>query len=158
MHIDFFILLLSNFNLIKMKIGFLLTLWIFSSAIVNAQSKREKELAAIVETFKAALVSGDRIQLENIASEKLSYGHSSGKIEDKAAFVEALASGKSDFIKINLSDQTISITGNTALVRHKLLAETNDNGKTDTKSLGVLLVFQKEKGTWKLLVRQAFKL
>jgi ketosteroid isomerase-like protein len=42
-------------------------------------------------------------------------------------------------------------------VRHTLDADTNDNGKTGTVHLKVLLVWLKEGGEWKLLVRQAVK-
>jgi ketosteroid isomerase-like protein len=80
-------------------------------------------------------------------------------LEDKAAFVEALASGTSDFVTIDLEDQTISVVDNTvALVRHKLHAKTNDNGKPGEAHIGILLVWQKQKGSWKLVARQAYKL
>ena len=136
----------------------LLFLCLLVISVAHAQSKAEKKVESAVEFLKQALVSGDRSSLEEIAATKLSYGHSSGKIEDKAAFVESIASGKSDFVSINLTEQTIDVSGKTALVRHKLSAQTNDNGKAGTVNLGVLLVFQKQKGEWKLLARQAFKL
>ena len=77
---------------------------------------------------------------------------------DKEAFVEALASGKSDFTSITLTDQVIKVTGNTATVRHKLSGETMNNGTTSPINLSVLLVWIKEKGAWKLLARQAVKI
>ena len=87
-----------------------------------------------------------------------SFGHSSGKIENKAEFIEALVSGKSNFNSIEFKDQTISISGSTALVRHKLYAEITDNGKTANIAIGILLVWVKQKGKWRLLGRQAYKL
>lgn len=141
-----------------MKRIYLFLVCVLSFTGVSAQSKYEKQVASTVERLKQALISGDRAQLDDLASENLSYGHSSGKIEDKATFVETLASGKSDFVKIDLIDQTIKVTGKTALVRHKLLADIADGGKPGTVNLGVLLVFHKHRGDWKLLGRQAFKL
>jgi hypothetical protein len=140
----------------KKYLGFLLCLALAGN--VYAQSKDEKEVTAAVETLKKAMLDGKRKDLENITTTELSYGHSNGLIEDKATFVEALASGKSDFVTINLTDQTIKIAGNTALVRHKLTGETNNNGQASNVNLGVLLVWQKQYGQWKLLARQAFKL
>lgn len=132
---------------------------ILSSGLAAQSSTRdEKEVATAVETMRKAMVDGDKSALENIAAADLSYGHSSGKIEDKASFVEAIASGKSDFVSINLAEQTVKVTGNTAIVRHKLTGETNDNNKPGTVNLGVLLVWQKQQGQWKLLARQAVKL
>jgi ketosteroid isomerase-like protein len=124
----------------------------------QAQSKDEKQVAAAVEALKTAMVSGDRSQLEAIAAPNLTYGHSSGLLEDKAAFVEAITSGKSDFVSIELTDQTIQVDDDIALVRHKLAAQTNNSGTPGSVKLGVLLVWKKQDGKWKLLARQAFKL
>ena len=125
---------------------------------VTAQSKDEKQLSMAVETLKKAMIDADRQQLDNITSADLSYGHSSGKIENKAAFIEALTSGASDFITMDLTNQTIKVIGKTALVRHNLTGTTKDNGVPGNPKLGVLLVWQKQKGGWKLLARQAFRL
>lgn len=125
---------------------------------VNAQNSDEKAVATIVETFRQAMINGNKSELELLTASELSYGHSSGVIEDKTAFVESLATGKSDFVTIDLTEQTIKIVNDVALVRHKLFGEINDGNKTNTVKLGVLLIWQKQKGEWKLLARQAFKL
>lgn len=126
--------------------------------VVDAQTKEEKDVAQTVETLKRALISGDEQSLKAITAENLSYGHSSGKIEDKQTFVETLVSGRSDFVSIDLTGQTIQISGNTAIVRHDLSAQTNDSGKPGTVKLGVMLIWQKQHGQWKLLARQAYKI
>ena len=122
-----------------------------------AQSKQNKVTNA-VEFLKQAMVSGNQTDLEKITSESLSYGHSGGKLEDKTAFVKSISSGASDFVSIDLSEQTISLTGKTAIVRHKLAGKINDGGLSSEVKLGVLLVFTKEGKDWKLLARQAYKL
>lgn len=147
-----------NYRHMKRSILFLLAITL-TTTFIFAQSKEEKEVAAAVENLRKALISGEKASLEKIAASELTYGHSSGLIEDKAAFVEALASGKSDFVTIDLTEQTIEvIDGDLALVRHKLQAETNNDGKPGTVNIGILLVWKKQKGEWKLVGRQAFKL
>jgi|SRR5687768_6238396 len=126
--------------------------------VVHAQSKVETGVADAVEKLRKAMIDGNKVELENIVSDKLSYGHSGGHVEGKAEFVEKIVSGKSDFVTIELKDQTINISGKTAVVRHKLNATTNDNGKPGEVHLAILLVFQKEHKQWKLLARQAVKL
>ena len=123
-----------------------------------AQSKEEKEIAAAVETLRLAMISGDQKALEAIAADQLSYGHSSGNVEDKKTFVHTLTSGKSDFVTIDLTDQTITVSGNTAIVRHKLNATNNDGGKPGTVSLVIMTVWQKQHKHWVLLARQAVKI
>lgn len=140
----------------KKFIAFLFILTIFVNVIM-AQSKEEKAVAAAVETLRMAMIDGNKQTLEAIAADQLSYGHSSGKVEDKKTFVTTLTSGKSDFVTIDLSNQTIAVSGETAIVRHKLDATTNDNGQPGTVSLSILTVWQKQKGNWVMLARQAVK-
>jgi ketosteroid isomerase-like protein len=132
----------------------LLSVSFFSSA----QSKHEIAVASAVEQLKAAMISGDKAELENIVADKLSYGHSSGAVDDKKTFVEKIVSGQSDFVTIDLSGQTISVSGKTAIVRHILKAKTNDGGKPGEVNLRVMLVWQKQSGKWKLLARQAVRM
>jgi ketosteroid isomerase-like protein len=142
-----------------MKKTTLLFLFLACFSVKNiAQNKTEQAIATAVETLRKAMIDGDRAALTAIAAEELSYGHSSGLIENKAEFVEKIASGKSDFVKIDIQEQTIKIVGKTAIVRHKMFGDTNDNGKAGNLKLYVLLIFQKQKGDWKLLARQAAKI
>jgi len=141
-----------------MKRTFLFLMLFGGALVMRAQTADQKAVAAAVEILRKAMVDADKAALEKITADALSYGHSSGKIEDKAAFVDAIVSGKSDFKTIELADQSITISENIALVRHKLSGETNNDGQPGTVNLGVLLVWQKQKGQWKLIGRQAFKL
>jgi ketosteroid isomerase-like protein len=111
-----------------------------------------------VETLRKAMVDPTKETLSKLTAEELSYGHSSGKIQDKAQFIEALTSNASDFVSIELTEQTIKLAGNVAIVRHTLSANTNDGGKPGTVKLHILTVWQKQRGQWKLLARQAVKL
>jgi hypothetical protein len=127
-------------------------------SVALAQSKEEKKISAAVDALRQAMLDANQAALDELTSPALTYGHSSGKMEDKAAFIQALVSGNSDFLTMDLTQQTILIQGKTAIVRHNLAAETNDNGKAGTVKLGVMLVWQKDGGKWKLLGRQAFRL
>jgi hypothetical protein len=65
----------------------------------------------------------------------------------------------SAFRRIDLSDQTISLVDNEAIVRHLLTGETvNPAGQVTPVRIGVLQVWQKQGGDWKLLARQAYRL
>jgi len=148
-----------TYNLKKKKMNkFLIVLIIIVSAVhTNAQSKSEKEVAGVVEQLRKAMVDADSAMLQNLTLSKLSYGHSSGHIDDQNAFVKKIITGKSDFVTLEFANQTISINKNVALVRHQLHAKTNDNGVPGEVHLSVLLIWQKLHGQWKLLARQAVK-
>lgn len=123
-----------------------------------AQSIENKEVSLIVETLHQAMINADKASLNQLTADRLSYGHSNGIVESKIEFIENIVSGKSDFVTIDISEQTISITDYVAIVRYQLIASTNNEGKPGNVKLKVLLVFEKEKGVWKLIARQALKL
>jgi len=131
---------------------------ILSTCFAAAQSAEEKKVAEAVEYLRQAMVSANEAALGKITAAELNYGHSSGKVENKTEFIAALTSGRSDFVTIELKEQTIQLTGSIAIVRHKLFAETFNDGVDGTTSLGILLIWQKQKNEWKLLARQAYKL
>ena len=139
------------------KIILLISIPILFISIIYAQSKSEIEVTNTVNQFTKAMIDADSITLDKLTEAKLSYGHSSGWVDDKKSFINKLASGKSDFVTIELTEQTIIISGKIAIVRHELNATTNDNGKSGEVHLKVLLVFKKHRHHWKLLARQAIK-
>jgi len=131
-----------------------------AAGLVLAQTADEKNVAAAVESLRATMVDPDKGKLEALVAPELSYGHSSGKLDDKGSFIESLMTGASDFVSISLQDQTIRIAGTTAIVRHKLVGESADKAKGTTSpiNLNVMTVWQKQGGQWKLLARQAVKI
>ncbi|HMO60994.1 MAG TPA: nuclear transport factor 2 family protein [Ferruginibacter sp.] len=141
----------------KCTFNLLLIVFFLCAAPAKAQHKDEAAVAAAVEQMRLAMINADSLALTILADEQLSYGHSGGAIDDKKDFVGKIVSGRSDFVSITLTDQTIAIAGKTAIVRHKLDAVTNDNGKPGEVKLSIILVWHKHKSAWKLLARQAVK-
>jgi len=132
-------------------------LMLIMSLSVMAQVTEEDQVKSKVEELRVAMVDANKTALEKLTAADLSYGHSGGQIENKKEFIDNIVSGKSDFTKINLANQTIKITGDVAVVRHQLTGETNNDGKPGVLNLSVLLVWQKQSGEWKLIARQAVK-
>lgn len=140
------------------KLIVLSALFLLNFTIINAQSAEETKVLETVEILRKAMIDPNKSFLEKIIHQELSYGHSGGNIETKAMFIEALVSGNSDFKTIDLTEQTVKIVGKTAIVRHKLFAETANKGVPSTAKLNILLIFEKVKGNWVLLARQAAKI
>jgi ketosteroid isomerase-like protein len=128
------------------------------AAVTAAQSGDEAAVAQAVEAFRNAMLKADRSQFEALCADQLSYGHSAGRVETKAQFIDAATSGRSTWKFITLTDQTNQIVGNNAIVRHTLTGETERDGKTNPVKIGVLMVWQKQDGNWRLLARQAVRL
>ncbi|MEP0710585.1 nuclear transport factor 2 family protein [Algoriphagus sp.] len=135
----------------------LLTTALFLS-MTFAFAQADKDLASQVEKLRLALIDPTIANLSELSSVNLSYGHSSGKLENQAQFIDALVSGSSDFVTVEFQGQTIHVEKDIAIVRHKLVADIVDGGTPNSIKIGVMLVWHKEKGQWKLLARQAYKL
>ncbi len=126
------------------------------SNLSSTNVKIEVELA--VKALNEALINPQNAKFENIVTKGLSYGHSSGNIQNKDEFIDDLVNGSFDFQEINISDQTIDVFDQTAIVRHILSAKASNAGEAIEISIGIFLVFQKQNGQWKLRARQAYKL
>jgi membrane glycosyltransferase len=134
-------------------------LFIFASLIlsVNFAIAQKIEVEEAVTKLSKLMVKPDSLALDKLILNNLSYGHSSGKVQTKQEFMHSLLSAESDFLDINLTDQTVVIQNKTALVRHTLNAKTNDKNIPGNVKLYILLIWSKEKEGWKLLGRQAVK-
>lgn len=137
-----------------MKRIVILMFFVLTASITKAQ---QKDVENAVNQLVTLMAAPDSLALDHIVLPQLSYGHSSGKIQNKKEFMHSLLSGESDFVEINISDQSIIIQNKTALVRHTLNAKTNDKNVPGNVKLYILLIWSKEKEGWKLLGRQAVK-
>lgn len=145
----------------------LLATAVFSIAACTQPTKDETgdpaaEKAALekrVNDFTAATKAGSLDSLNDLTSDVLSYGHSNGDIQTKRGFVDSLATKSWKFLELNITDQTIDVHGNTAIVRQKLFG-VHQKGTTEPGklALGVLMVWKKEEGKWVVYTRQGFKL
>ena len=117
------------------------------------------EVQQAVTTFNKAMVDPTVELMETLCAEELTYGHSSGLIQNKAEFIDDIVNGPFDFSSVEAPDQTIYISGNTAIVRHIFLAKAANAGEAIDIRIGNVQVYQKEEdGKLRLLARQAYKL
>lgn len=133
----------------------------FTASIWNFTSNAEfKKVESTVQRLFDSMMKTDNASLLTLLSDDLSYGHSSGIIQNKAEFVEEIMSGKPvKLTEIKAENQTITVSGNVAVVRHIFTAKgINAAGEANTVRIGNCLVWKKEKGAWKLFVRQAYRL
>jgi ketosteroid isomerase-like protein len=140
----------------KLRLCLLVTCLI-SLGITRAQSQN-KEIETSIGNLNAAMISKDKSTLDKLTSDDLSFGHSTAVIQNKSEFLSDVVSGPTIFQKIDISNQTIQVAGDVAIVRNtSSITGTNKAGPLDIE-IGVLMIWKKQNGTWKLLARQGFKL
>lgn len=127
------------------------------AAATGSSASAEQAVAAAAEKLRVAMIDPTPAALTALVADDLSYGHSGGRVDAKDSFIGDLIAGKSDFVTIAITDQTIKVVGNTAIVRHTLTADTNDSGKPGKVQIKILGVWQQQGGQWKLLARQAVR-
>jgi ketosteroid isomerase-like protein len=115
-------------------------------------------VAAAVDALHAALVNADPRALSDLIAPEVSYGHSNGNVQDRAALLAYVEANEMDLVKIETLNQSISLAGFTAIVRRTFAASFVKAGTPGDLKIGNLQIWQKQQGKWKLLARQAYKL
>jgi len=117
----------------------------------------DASVGVAVEAFRVAMQKADAKAFDQLCSKDLSYGHSAGKLENKAEFIANATNGKSTWKTIAFNDVSNKVVGREAISRFMLVGQTESEGKTTDIKIGVLMVWRDEGGHWRLLARQAFK-
>jgi ketosteroid isomerase-like protein len=115
-------------------------------------------LSQAVEELRKAIFAADKTKLAALTADQLSYGHSSAVVQNKAEFIDGVVNRKTTVKTLDFPELKIAVTGDTGVSRHLYVSDSEADGKTTNTKIGVLGVWQKQGGDWKLLARQGYKL
>ena len=124
----------------------------------HAEGGDETGVKDAVEALRKATLAQDKAKLEQLAAGELSYGHSSGVVQNKAEFLDGVMTRKATVKSIEFPELKIGIAGNNAVARHLWVSESEMDGKPTSTKIGILSVWTKQAGSWQLLARQGYKL
>ena len=124
---------------------------------VHAQSA-DMTVKNAVEELRTAWLKQDKAKIESLTAEQLSYSHSDARLEDKAKFIDGVMTRKATFKSLEWPELTVQVVGNNAVVRHLWVSESELEGKVTNTKIGVIQVWQKQDGGWKLLARASWRL
>lgn len=131
---------------------------IFSlSQSATAASTDEAAVTEAMNRLDAAIVARDVKTLQTLTADHLTYGHSSGVVQDKTTFIDKIANGPSHNTRIDLSHISIVVTGDVAVVRNHYSGTVESDGKQNDVDFDVLMTWKKQHGAWILLARQGYK-
>ncbi|MNK92331.1 putative lumazine-binding protein [compost metagenome] len=139
---------------VKVLIGFLC---LFSGYVAAASSSPDNDVAQAVDHLTDAMLHKNITQLQTLTANNLTYGHSSGKIQNKKEFIADIETGKSAFKTLEMQNQTITVSGDVALVRHHFSAQALKGTEVVPTEIENFQIWQKQDGKWLLVGRQAFK-
>ena len=137
-----------------------LALGLLAAVSAFALSAEEETVAKRVEAFRTAQIVQDAKALDELTAAELSYSHSDARVEDKATFIKNATSGRTKTLSLQYKYPTIRVVGDVAVVRFHWIGESEvvADGKKSSTNLHILMNWQKQAGTWKLLTRASTKL
>ena len=131
---------------------------LFLRRAADAQGPDEGAVTEAVEILRKGILEADKAKLDQVAAPQISYGHSDGRVQTKAEFIEGVLTRKQTVKSLAFPELKIAVVGNAAIARHIYLSDSELDGKLTTTKIGALQVWQKQDGAWKLIARQGFRL
>lgn len=130
------------------------------NATAFAQNSKEAAVWSSVEKLTDAIFGKrDSALLVKLVDENVTYAHSNGNVENKAQMIQAAMGNRGSYKNIQIERGTINIDGKTAVLRHNLRGASVDvRGTESPLDLGILQVWKKKWGKWKIVGRQAVRI
>lgn len=142
----------------------LLTLFPFVAIVAQNQtvaSLGKKEAAVwnkVVALNNLVFGTKDSVGIANLVSNNVHYGHSGGNIEQKNEMVHKASISPTQYKNLEHELISLKMLGKTAVVRYVFKARSIEKGVETPLHLGIIQVWQNERGNWQLVERQAVKL
>jgi len=125
-------------------------LWVLPLGAATNDPKAEKEILAVMETYKEAMIHNDVATLDKLLSDDLAFTHSHGEFQNKAAVLKSSAPPQ-HILKMEFTNTVVSIYGKTALVKGRVDLWHPDS----VVHMDVLHVWINGAKGWQLVARQA---
>jgi len=145
---------MTNFTIVSFKA----LIYLFLSGSITVQSPDEEQLSRSIEQLRIVMMQPDSAVLASLVSNDLEYVHSSGTVRDKKGFINEFMKRQTNVTNVVFSNQTVKLSGDIAIVRHRMVADAHNPGYPPLIDIIVMMVWKKEAGKWKMLARQAAKL
>ncbi len=137
---------------------------ILAFSLIFGQMALAQNTQEIIETLERkrfeAQVSKDFDFLEKVFADDLVYTHSSGKQDNKQAYIQSIKDGKSVYDKIDVQELNVRVYGKAAVVVGKVaITQGIASGKPTILPLKYTVVYNKNgKKGWQLNTWQSLKL
>ncbi len=128
-------------------------------AALPAQSTTAAAIPDLIRALErqryAAMIAADIPTLDALLSENLLYTHSNASVDDKASYLEKVASKYFDYLELDHPEEQLVVTGSTVLVLGRMEGRIIMEGKTERRlNNRALTVWVEEAGQWKMVAFQ----
>ena len=128
------------------------------SSFVFSQANEDQVWAKVEALNKAVFETKDSVAMKALVSDKVTYGHSAGNLEDKRLMVTNAATAKIVYKNLTMEKVSSTPVNESVVVRYILRATSVDERGTESPlNISILQVWSKERGDSKLFARQAIR-
>jgi hypothetical protein len=128
-----------------------------TSAWQAASGAEQAVLQAENDRF-TAMQKADAAALEKLLAAELSYTHSNAQVQDKAAFISDIKTGKIKYLTIEASDMKARIFGDMAIVTGGATVHVIQNGNDLSFKIRYTNAHINRGGSWQMVAWQATRL
>ena len=112
------------------------------------------EIIALENRRIEAMINADVQVLEEILADDLIYTHTTARLDTKTSFIEAIASGRSNYRSVQRKDVEVRQFGDTAVVTGQAKFHVGDN-KFEARFIDV---YAKRNDAWQMVAWQSTRL
>jgi len=129
------------------------------AGLALAADKSAEGVKAAEKSWASATVAGDEATLGQVLADDLTYTHSNGDTDNKAAYISNLKTGARKYHKLDHESMDVRLYGNTAILTATAQVETSQKGGSATPAhLRFIHVWVFENGRWQLVAHQSLRL
>ena len=124
-----------------------------------AADKSADGVKAAEKSWASATLAGDEATLKQLLAADLTYTHSNGDTDTRAAFIDNLKTGARKYHKLAHESMEVRLYGNAAVLAAVAQVETSQKGgKPNPVRLRFLHVWVWQQGRWQLVAHQSLRL
>lgn len=143
---------------------FAISLLLLSACFVQPTSaadtgKPAEQQIRDIETRRFKAMLGPDIEtLQAMLAEEVLYIHSSGAVETKVQFLEALSSGKMRYLSLDVEEMKVRVYGDVSIVNGLLKLDVRMGGKPSTFRVRYTDAYARRDDRWELVTWQSTRL
>ncbi|HEY8019963.1 MAG TPA: nuclear transport factor 2 family protein [Thermoanaerobaculia bacterium] len=115
----------------------------------------EEDLRQVDAGRFAAMVAGDTAALKNVLGEDLTYTHSTGEVQDRQHFLDALSAGTLRYESMSPSEVRVRLYGSTGVVTGRLDMKVVLDGGERSLAVRYTAVYVRRDLRWQLVAWQS---
>jgi ketosteroid isomerase-like protein len=135
-----------------------LTLWLSPAQETKTSNPFEQTVLNLEQRWEDALTKSDTGALAELYDDTLIYTHSSGRVDTKSTYINAINSGATRYESMKRDDIKVSVYDRTAVVTCHWDVHILAQGNKVDLNARYLHVYVKQKDAWKLVAHQSTRI